>query len=202
MGTMNAVVHWLWQVVAGLALLAAGAYTVVPRINAHIAERTAAFEERRQFTRRIVGILGMCGRLQDDSMPEDEQIAARLKQERERWLGLLDQHTIWLADNLEWYALGWPKRGVRNLPSYSALSGLYAAGCRKVMLSNRTESEKVELLNQLSTHAHAIFCGRHRPWRVVAFVDEVTKLDRLLATLGADTRQFTAALRGGGAASE
>lgn len=182
---MFAVIHWLWtNVFAGLGILAFGAYTVVPRINSRIADTSAAFSDHREFKRRVTTILALCGRLAPELASENPVLAERFASERARWFNLLEEHTIWLADNLEWYALGWPSRSIRGLPSLRDITLGYSAGARSILLSDATEQEKVGRLQELTFQAHMVSCQRRTPRHLARLADELTALRKSLIDLG------------------
>jgi hypothetical protein len=177
--------HWIGQVAAGLAATAIGAYTFVPRINARIKEIGANHDQRREFRRRITMILGVSSRLHALVIPPDTSsvIADRFKAERERWSDQLEEHTIWLVDTLEWYALGYLKaKDVR------ALAIGYAVAARALLLSDRPEAEKIRMLNDISTNAFAIFVARRSASNIASIRREISTLrERMnaLSTLAA-----------------
>ena len=182
---MFPVFHWLWtNVGAGFLVLVIGAFTVVPRINARIADVSAAFNDRREFKRRITTILALCGRLDQPLVSEDPVLSERFASERTRWLNLLDEHTIWLADNLEWYSLGWPGWSFRGLPSLRDIALGYAGGARSIMLSNIPPEEKVRRLQELTFPTQVVFCQRRTPRLLAQITDELTALRALMIELG------------------
>ncbi len=179
---MALMLHWFEQVALTLAGTAFGAYTFLPRINARIKEVGAGHEDRREFRRRITMILSITARLDGLVVPPDagEVVSARLKGEAERWTGQLEEHTIWLADNFEWYAMGYVQRlGIR------ALALDYAMAARALMLSDRTEAEKIRVLNDISANAYAVFVARRSPSNIASFIDQKRalreRLDKLIA---------------------
>lgn len=183
---MFTVAHWLWNnVVAGLAVVAIGAYTVVPRINARIADVTAAFNDRREFRRRITTILALCARLAPGLTSSDPVVNENFAREEARWLRLLDEHTVWLWDNVEWYSLGWPGWGLRQFPSVRDLSLNFSAGARSIMLANAPDEAKVQKLQALATHAQVVFCARRTPKQVVRLPEEARALRDALVEIGA-----------------
>ena len=183
---MFPVLHWLWtNVAAGFAVLAIGAYTVVPRINARIADVTAAFNDRREFKRRIAALLGLCGRLESELTDSDPVVAENFARERARWLRLMDEHTIWLADNVEWYALGWPNWHLGRFPSPHDLALSVSAAARSIMLANITDEMKVRKIQALTHPAYTVFCQRRTPKSLVSISQEARNLRDLLVELGA-----------------
>jgi hypothetical protein len=148
--------HWFEQLAAGLGATAIGAYTVVPRINARMAEVAHAHEVRRTFRFKLTSITGLCQRLRLMTVPDEAspEYAARLEVERERWLAQLDEHTAWLMDNTEWFALGYLRAGgIRDLAAD------YAFAVRITFISEREAAEKFAVIEQLTTRAHVIFAA-------------------------------------------
>lgn len=179
----DAMLHWFEQLAAGLAATAIGAYTVVPRINARIAEVAGAHEDRRTFRCKLTSIVGLCQRLRlliapDDASPE---YATRLNAERDRWLAQLDEHTAWLVDNTECFALGYPRaRGIRDLAAD------YAFAARIIFISEREDSERFALIEQLTSHAHVIFAASRRSSGFrTAFVESLSTLRQEIDELSA-----------------
>ncbi len=178
---MAVMTHWFSQLILGLAATAIGAYTVLPRINARIAEMTAAHEDRRTFRHKLTTVAGLCDRLLEFKAPADagEELVARVEAERERWRSLLDEHTIWLVDNLEWFAFGYVEHlGLRSL----ALK--YGVSARGVFLSDRPDEVKFQVLGDMTRKAHAIFAARHGLSYAAKMVDNLMALRGQLDELG------------------
>lgn len=178
---MAVMMHWFSQLILGLAATAVGAYTVLPRINARIAEMTAAHEDRRTFRHKLTTIAGLCDRLLVFKAPADasKEVVARVEAEHERWRTLLDEHTIWLVDNLEWFAFGYLEQlGLRSLAEK------YGVSARGVFLSDRPDEVKFQVLLDITRNAHAIFAARHGLSYAAKMRDNLATLRDQLDELG------------------
>ncbi|WP_406390200.1 hypothetical protein OG806_49550 [Streptomyces sp. NBC_00882] len=76
--------------------------------------------------------------------------------ERNRWLQQLDEATMWLLDNAATYAGSWPNARIIRF----AID--YAGHARAIVLSEREETTKVELLLALTAPVQRQFFGY--PW--------------------------------------
>jgi hypothetical protein len=86
----------------------------------------------------------------------------RLASERNRWWRQLDDATVWLLDNTVTYAGSWPNTRIIRF----AVD--YAGHARAVVLSEREEAVKVELLLALTMPVQRQFFGW--PWPRVRHV--------------------------------
>ncbi|MEU9190652.1 hypothetical protein AB0D14_40300 [Streptomyces sp. NPDC048484] len=80
----------------------------------------------------------------------------RLAGERERWWQQLDESTRWLIDNVGTYAGSWAPQ------SLIQFAVQYAGNARIVVLSEREEATKVEILLALTVPVQRQFFGW--PW--------------------------------------
>jgi hypothetical protein len=78
-------------------------------------------------------------------------IRARLTAERERWVQQLDDATRWMIDHVETFSAGWPLADLRTM------AGSYAVTSRMVLISERPEDTKIELLAELAAPVQGIF---------------------------------------------
>ncbi|GAA0618144.1 hypothetical protein GCM10010394_55600 [Streptomyces crystallinus] len=81
----------------------------------------------------------------------------RLAGERDRWLQQLDGATLWLIDNVATYAASWPGR---HLIQFAVE---YAGTTRMVMLSERDDATKVQLLLALTVPVQRQYFGGPGP---------------------------------------
>ena len=178
---MSPVTNFVWPTVVGVLVGIVLTSILGPRLNAIAAERGAAFEDRRQFKRRVMTVLALCGHLRTDLHSENPVIADRFTAERARWLALIEEHSIWMADNVAWIALGWPNAvvGVRDL-----VAG-YAAAVRIILLSERPETDKIVLIGEISSNMHMILNTRRTWSTVLGLRDQIEELRGRLAKLGA-----------------
>ena len=163
--------QWIGQVLAGLAAAVVGAYTVVPRINARIKQVGAALDDRREFHRRIILVMTVCQSItQLADVDVTWTVAERLRAERARLRRQLEEHVLWLADNMPWYALGY-------LEPIRTAAITYTSCARGLLLSDRTETEQARRLLELTTSVHALFVARRwpKPPNVPALLDEIKR---------------------------
>jgi len=172
--------HWVGQVLAGLAAGVVGAYTVVPRINARIKKAGVVLDDRREFHRRIILVLTLCQSItQLADVDVTRTVAERLRAERARLRRQLEEHVLWLADNMPWYAMSY-------LEPIRTAAITYTSCARGLLLSDRTETEQARRLLDLTTPVHALFVARRwpKPPNVPALLDEI---QRKADALGPDT---------------
>lgn len=143
--------------VTALVTTIATGVLVIPRLEARKRRIQEAHTARDTFNSSLLTIISACTRLQSLPLPAaddpdcTEVVRARLAAERERWMQQLDDATRWLIDHVETYAAGWPLGELRTMAAH------YAAASRMVMISERSEEAKVELLAELAGPVQGIY---------------------------------------------
>lgn len=142
-------------VTAVVTAIATGLF-VTPRLDARKKRIGEAHAARDTFNTQLGVVLAACTRLQ--LLPADNPawtpvLRERLTGERERWLQQLDDATRWMVDRVETYAGSW----VLHQHINSAVE--YAGYARMLMLSEREESTKLELLAALTLPVQRQFFG-------------------------------------------
>jgi hypothetical protein len=140
----------------------------------------AAHDSRDRFGESVLDLLVLCGNLERVTIPPAvaDPVRSRLQGERDRWLGQVDEVTLWLVDHWQHVALGYAgAMGVRELVIR------YAADARGLWLSGRPLEERVRLLGELTEPVQTIFFARR--WRVVSKVpgEEIARLRAMLDVL-------------------
>ncbi|WP_256925375.1 hypothetical protein [Streptomyces sp. Amel2xC10] len=148
-------------VTAVVTTLAVGLF-VAPRMEARKKRFGEVHTARDTFGANMMRIISVCSLLQRIELPPADDpdctpiVRERIAGERARWLQQLDDATLWLIDNVTTYAGSWPMRHLIRL----AVD--YAGHARAVMLSEREEDTKVELLLALTVPVQRQFFGG--PW--------------------------------------
>ncbi|MFE7932956.1 hypothetical protein ACFU6S_30410 [Streptomyces sp. NPDC057456] len=142
-------------VTAVVTAIATGLF-VTPRLDARKKRIGEAHAARDTFNTQLGAILSACTRLQ--SLPADDPawtpvLRERLTGERERWLQQLDDATRWMVDHIDTYAGSWV------MQQHIDFAVGYASNARMLMLSEREESTKLELLAQLTLPVRRQFFG-------------------------------------------
>ncbi|MDX2986471.1 hypothetical protein [Streptomyces caniscabiei] len=167
-------------VTAVVAAIATG-LIATPRLEARKKRITEAHAARDSLGTQMLTVLSACSLLQQ--VPADDPdwtpvLRERLQGERQRWLQQLDEATRWIIDHVMTYAGTWPSRPIINL----AVS--YASRARMVMLSEREEATKLELLVALTLPVQCQFFGywwsraRHYVDDQRTFAETVARLDQ------------------------
>ncbi|MEU2500264.1 hypothetical protein ACPCC5_27290 [Streptomyces pseudogriseolus] len=143
--------------VTALVTTVATGVLVIPRLEARKRRIQEAHTARDTFNSNLLKIISACARLQSLPLPAaddpdcTEVVRVRLAAERERWMQQLDDATRWLIDHVETYAAGWPLGELRTMAAH------YAAASRMVMISERPEETKAELLAELAAPVQGIY---------------------------------------------
>ncbi|MEU3341997.1 hypothetical protein [Streptomyces sp. NPDC006668] len=156
---------------------------VAPRMEARKKRIGEVHTARDTFGSHMLRIISTCHQLQAIQPPADDDpnwtpvLRERLAGERARWWHQIDDSTRWMIDNVVTYAGSWPVRRLIKLPI------TYAGHARMVVLSEREENTKLELLLQLTVPIQRQYFGW--PWSRVrhlvadhrAFEATVARLD-------------------------
>ncbi|MFJ2833585.1 hypothetical protein ACIPC1_39610 [Streptomyces sp. NPDC087263] len=171
----------LATVTAVVAALAVGLF-VTPRMEARRTRLGEVHTARDTFGANMMRIISACSLLQKIELPPDDEpdwtpvMRERLAGERNRWLEQLDDATRWLIDNVVTYAGSWP---MRRLIRFAVD---YAGNARMVVLSEREEAAKVELLLALTVPVQRQFFGwlwsraRHHHADHRAFAETIARI--------------------------
>ncbi|WP_210582009.1 hypothetical protein [Streptomyces sp. GESEQ-4] len=168
-------------VTAVVTAIATGLF-VTPRLDARKKRIEEAHAARDTFNTHLQAVLSACTRLQ--LLPPDDPawtpvLRERLTGERERWLQQLDDATRWMVDHVETYAGSWVMR------QHIDFAVGYASNARMLMLSEREESTKLELLAALTLPVQRQFFGFW--WsRVRHYVDDHRTFAETLAHLASE----------------
>lgn len=159
--------------------------TFGPRLAARNKRVQAAHDDRDQFNDRVVDILALCSNLQTVTVSEDlpEDLRMKVEIERARWVGQIDETTIWLVDHWQRFALTYAgTAGVRSMASE------YVMAARGVWLSDRSLADRVRLLKELTEPIQAIYFAYR--WRAVRrVVRERAWFRKVIDSLAEDVRQ-------------
>lgn len=148
-------------VTAVVTALAVGLF-VTPRMEARKKRLGEVHTARDTFGANMLRIISACSLLQRFELPAADDpdwtpvMRERLAGERSRWWQQLDDATVWLLDNAATYAGSWPNSRIIRF----AID--YAGHARAVVLSEREEATKVELLLALTVPVQRQFFGW--PW--------------------------------------
>ncbi|MFD7668132.1 hypothetical protein [Streptomyces sp. NPDC059788] len=135
---------------------------VTPRMEARKKRLGDVHAARDAFRTHLSRIASVCALLRQVPLPADGEpgwtpvMRQRLAGERERWWQQLDESTRWLIDNVAAYAESW---GPQPLV---VLAVQYAGNARMVLLSEREEVTKAEILIALTLPVQRQFFGW--PW--------------------------------------
>jgi hypothetical protein len=130
-----------------------------PRLEARKKRLGEVYTARDTFGAHMLRIVSACKQLQAIQLPTDEDpdwtpvLRERLVGERERWWQQIDDATRWLIDNVATYAGSWPMRQLIEMPV------TYAHHVRMVVLSEREEASKLELLLELTVPVQRQYFG-------------------------------------------
>jgi len=127
----------------------------------------AAYDSRDRFGDSVLDILALCANLEKAHVQSGikDPLRSRLQDERDRWLGQIDETTTWLVDHWQRFVLGYlGRRDVRNLLVR------YVADARGLWLSDRPLEERVRMLKELTEHIQTIYFERR--WRVLTAVPQ------------------------------
>ncbi|SFO06714.1 hypothetical protein SAMN04487980_105319 [Streptomyces sp. cf124] len=137
---------------------------------------------RDTFGASMLRVISACSLLQKIELPSANDpdwtpvMRERVTNERNRWWQQLDETTVWLLDNAATYAGSWPNSRIIQF----AID--YAGHARAVVLSEREEATKVELLLALIVPVQRQFFGwpwsraRHVLADQRAFVETVARI--------------------------
>lgn len=139
--------------------------TVGPRLAARSRRVLAAAGDRDEFGARVLDLLALCQNVEGVAAPGDpgEGLSPALAVERDRWVGQVDEITIWLVDHWQRFAL-----------TYSGLAGLryaaarYAAAVRGVWLSDRPVAERARMVRELTEPVQTLYFASR--WRVLGSI--------------------------------
>ncbi|MFJ2112430.1 hypothetical protein ACIOEX_11145 [Streptomyces sp. NPDC087850] len=155
---------WTLLVAAATAVvtaLATGLF-VTPRMEARKKRLGDVHAARDAFSAHMTRIATVCALLQQIQLPAEDEpgrtpvMRERLAGERERWWEQLDESTRWLIDNVATYAGSWAPQ------SLIQFAVEYAGNARLVVLSEREEATKVQILLALTLPVQRQFFGW--PW--------------------------------------
>ncbi|MFI0818624.1 hypothetical protein ACH4TX_19280 [Streptomyces sp. NPDC021098] len=152
----------VWTILVAAATALITGLFVTPRMEARKKRLGDAHAARDTFSASMTRIVSACGLLGKVQPPADEEpdwtpvMRERLTGERERWWQQIDDATCWLIDNVATYAGGWP---TSHLIQFAVD---YAGNARMVVLSEREEAAKLELLLALTLPVQRQFFGW--PW--------------------------------------
>ncbi|MFF8943082.1 hypothetical protein ACF1A5_12585 [Streptomyces sp. NPDC014864] len=142
----------LWTLLVATITALVTAVTVglvaTPRLDARKKRIGEAHAARDTFGTHLMTVLATCTLLEQTPVDNPDwtpTLRDRVKGERERWLQQLDDATRWMVDNVFTYAGSWP------LQRHKDFAVAYAANARGVVLSERDEAVKRELLIALTT---------------------------------------------------
>ncbi|MEN2424225.1 hypothetical protein AABB02_39745 [Streptomyces rimosus] len=144
---------------------------ITPRMEARKKRLGDVHAARDAFKTHMSRIASVCALLRQVPPPADDEpgwtpvMRQRLAGERERWWQQLDESTRWLIDNVAAYAESW---GPHMLVG---LAVQYASNARMVVLSERQEARKAELLIALTLPVQRQFFGWPWPRARHAIVD-------------------------------
>lgn len=145
-------------VTAVVTALAVGLF-VTPRMEARKKRVGEIHTSRDTFHANLMRVISACRLLQRIELPAADDphcspvLRERLTGERNRWWQQLDEATSWLLDNASTYATTWPA------PRLVRLANDHAMYARAVVLSEREEAVKVELLHALAVPVWRQFFG-------------------------------------------
>jgi hypothetical protein len=154
-------------VTAVVTTLAVGLF-ITPRMEARKKRLGEVHTARDTFGANMLRIISACSLLQRFELPPADDpdwtavMRERVAGERSRWWQQLDDATMWLLDNAATYAGSWPNSRIIRF----AID--YAGHARAVVLSEREEATKVELLIALTVPVQRQFFGW--PWSRVRHV--------------------------------
>ncbi|WP_255951942.1 hypothetical protein [Streptomyces odontomachi] len=142
----------LWTLLAATITALVTTITVglvaTPRLDARKKRIGEAHAARDTFGTHLMTVLATCTLLEQTPVDDSDwsrSLRDRVKGERERWLQQLDDATRWMVDNAFTYAGSWPSQRLKDF------AVAYAANARGVVLSERDEAVKRELLIALTT---------------------------------------------------
>jgi hypothetical protein len=156
----------LWTLLVAAVTAVVTALTVglfiTPRMEARKKRLGEVHTARDTFGANMLRVISACSLLQRFELPADDDpgwspvMRERLTGERNRWWQQLDEATVWLLDNAATYAGSWPSARIIRF----AVD--YAGHARAIVLSERQEATKVELLLALTVPVQRQFFGW--PW--------------------------------------
>lgn len=158
----NTVWTILVAAITAVATATATGLFVTPRLDARKKRLGEVHTARGTFNTHMMTVLSACTRLQNLPPPADDDPAwtpimrKRLTGERERWLQQIDDATRWMIDHVETYAGSWP---AHRLIEFAIT---YAGNARMLVLSEREETTKLELLIARTMPVQRQFFGW--PW--------------------------------------
>jgi len=135
-------------------------WLVMPRLEARKRRIMEMHQARDQFLAMMLRVLSACARLRNVEAPDSNDsgwtpvMRERVGVERARWVKQLDEATEWMVDNMEMYGVTWPSNLLRGL------IGNYVTTARWVMVSERQDDRKAELLVELTTPVWQVFGSR------------------------------------------
>ncbi|WP_405467514.1 hypothetical protein [Streptomyces canus] len=153
---------------------------VTPRLDARKKRIGEAHTARDTFGTHLMTVLATCSLLEQTPVDNPDWtpvLRDRVKGERDRWLQQLDDATRWMVDHVFAYAGSWP------LQRHKDFAVSYAASARGLVLSEREEATKRELLIALTTPVQRQVFGfwwtraRHYAADQRAFAETLTRLN-------------------------
>jgi hypothetical protein len=179
---MRGMPDWVATILVSAATAVFTGLLVSPRMEARNRRVQAVHQARDKFSDSALTILSACTRLRNAPLPAraSEDVLARLQGERERWWAQLEEATRFLVDHYETFALSYP--GAR----FKDLIVRYCAWCRGILLSERSEEEKLRQLWDLTSPVQTVFFARR--WRLITFTAAVRELQQRLDALEAADR--------------
>jgi hypothetical protein len=149
--------------ITALAVTAATNLLLIPRLEARKRRILETHLARDTFNSSMVTILSTCATLRELPLPPDGDphvtavVRERLSAERERWMQQIDDATRWMVDQRATFSKSWLTDRLRETVD------TYVVVARLVMLSEREESTKLDLLLELTGPVQDMFFARW--WR-------------------------------------
>lgn len=150
---MSAMLNTAWTIavaaVTAVVTATATGLTVTPRLDARKKRIGDAHAARDAFNTHLTTVLMASARLRNFQLPAADDPACtpvvreRLTAERERWLQQIDEATQWMNDHVATFAGGWLSQSLIDF------AVAYSGHARMLMLSEREEATKLELLGDL-----------------------------------------------------
>lgn len=160
----SVVVPALVSVVGSVASVWVTGRYISPSLEARNRRKQAGHQVRDKVSQSLITIMSASGQLQNTEPPEaaTDTVRAALENERDRWRQQLDDATRYLVDNVAHFALTYPDTRLM------ALATRYIASARMLMISDRTEAEKLRHLRELTEPFFLMyFAHRRRPLKFV-----------------------------------
>jgi hypothetical protein len=139
----------LWVVGIAVVTTVVTELTVGPRLATRRGRVLAADGGRDEFGARVLDLLALCGNVEALAKPGAAQA---LVGDRDRWVGQIDEITVWLVDHWQRFAL-----------TYVGLVGLrdsvarYAAAVRVVWLSGQPLEKRARMVRELTEPVQMLY---------------------------------------------